>query len=45
MVVVWAREVCVGGWDREILFNGGRVSVLQDEKDLEMDGEDGDTMV
>lgn len=40
-----AGEVCVEGADREILFNGGRVSVLQDGKGLEMDGEDGGTMM
>ena len=36
------------GWgkgDRELLFNGSRVSVWDDEKVLEMDGDDGCTIM
>ena len=34
-----------GGRDQELLFSGDRVSVLQDEEVLEMDGVDGCTTV
>lgn len=32
-----------GRGNRELVFNGGRISVWEDEKVLEMDGGDGGT--
>lgn len=34
-----------GGWSRELVFNGERVSVSQDEKILDMDDNEGCTMI